>query len=77
MMENENFTSLSKKKLKKLINETQDVLDQLKAELKTRKLDKRHDEINHMEEHFEDAAHNLSNLKNFIQRAFSELRKDK
>ncbi|PCI33443.1 MAG: hypothetical protein COB54_03845 [Alphaproteobacteria bacterium] len=76
-MENENFASLPKKKLKKLIHETQDVLDQLKAELKTRKQDKQHDEIDHMEEHFEDAAHNLSNLKNFIQKAFSELRKDK
>ncbi|PCI49297.1 MAG: hypothetical protein COB49_05085 [Alphaproteobacteria bacterium] len=76
-MENEDFSSLSKKKLKTLIQETQEVLDQLKGELKQRKLDKRHEEIDHMEEHFEDAAHNLSNLKNFIQKVFSEMRKDK
>ncbi len=76
-MENEDFSSLSKKKLKKLIRETQDVLDQLKAELKMRKLDKRHEEIDHLEDHFEDAAHNLSNLKTFIQKVFAEMRKDK
>ncbi len=76
-MENEDLSSLSKKKLKTLIQETQDVLNQLKGELKQRKLDKRHKEIDHMEEHFEDAAHNLSNLKNFIQKVFSEMRKDK
>lgn len=76
-MENEDFSSLSKKKLKKLIKETQDVLDQLKGELKLRKQDKQHEEIDHMEEHFEDAAHNLSNLKQFIQKIFSEMRKDK
>lgn len=76
-MEHENFSSLSKSKLKSLIQETQDVLDQLKTELKQRKQDKQHSEIDHMEEHFEDAAHNLSNLKTFIQKCFSELRKDK
>ncbi len=76
-MENEDFSSLSKKKLKKLIRETQEVLNQLKSELKLRKQEKRHKEIDHMEEHFEDAAHNLSNLKSFIQKVFSEMRKDK
>ncbi|VAW06857.1 hypothetical protein MNBD_ALPHA01-2283 [hydrothermal vent metagenome] len=76
-MEQEDFSSLSKKKLKKLINETQDVLDQLKTELKHRKEDKQHDEIDHLEEYFEDASHNLSNLKLFIKKVFSEIRKEK
>lgn len=76
-MEQEEFSSLPQKKLKKLIRETQEVLDQLKQELKQRKQDKQHAEINHMEEHFHDAEHNLSNLKLFIQKVFSELRKDK
>jgi len=76
-MENEDLSSLSHKKLKKLIKETREILDDLTHEMAKRKLDKQHDEIDHMEEHFEDAAHNLSNLKNFIQKAFSEIRKDK
>lgn len=76
-MENEEFSSLSGKKLKKLIRETQDVLDQLKNELKLRKQGKQHEEIDHMEEHFEDAEHNLSNLKLLIQKVFAEIRKDK
>lgn len=75
-MEQEEFATLSEKKLKKLIKETQEVLDHLKMELKLRKLDKQHSEINHMEDHFEDAAHNLSNLKMFIKKVFSEMHKD-
>jgi len=75
-MDNDDLSSLSGKKLKKLIRETQEVLDHLKAELKIRKQNKQHNEIDHMEEHFEDAAHNLSNLKQFIQKVFAELRKD-
>lgn len=77
MMENEDLSSLSKKKLKKLIKETQEVLNQLNLELTQRVQDKQHNEIDHMEEHFEDAAHNLGNLKQFIQKVFSEMRKDK
>jgi len=73
-MEQEDLSSLSKKKLKKLISETQDVLDQLKLELKHRKEDKQHYEIDHMEKHLEDASHNLSNLKTFIQNVFSEIK---
>ena len=76
-MENDDLSSLSHKKLKKLIKETQEILNDLTKEMAKRKLDQQHDEIDHMEEHFEDAAHNLSNLKNFIQKAFSEMRKDK
>jgi len=76
-MEPEDFSSLSGKKLKRLIKETQEILDQLKQELKARKQDKQHKEIDHMEEHFEDAAHNLSNLKKFIQTVFSEIRPHK
>jgi len=76
-MENEDFSSLSEKKLKKLIRETHMVLDQLTQELNQRKQDKQHDEINHIEEHFDEASHNLSNLKIFIQKVFSEMTKDK
>ncbi len=76
-MAQEEFSSLPQKKLKKLIKETQEVLDQLKQELKQRKREKQHTEINHMEDHFQDAEHNLSNLKLFIQKVFSELRRDK
>lgn len=73
-MEQEDFSSLPKKKLKKLISETQDVLNQLKRELKLRKEGKQHDEIDHLEEYFEDASHNLSNLKKFIQNVISEIK---
>ncbi len=73
-MTQEEFSSLSKKKLKKLISETQDVLNQLKLELKLRKEGKQHDEIDHLEDHFEDASHNLSNLKKFIQNVISEMK---
>ncbi len=73
-MAQEEFSSLSKKKLKKLISETQDILNQLKLELKLRKEGKQHDEIDHLEDHFEDASHNLSNLKKFIQNVISEMK---
>jgi len=76
-MENEDFSSLSEKKLKKLIRETHMVLDQLTQELNQRKQDKQHEEINHIEEHFDEASHNLSNLKIFIQKVFAEMTKDK
>ncbi len=75
-MEHEDLSSLSHKKLKKLIKETEEVLVHLKEEMKRRKLDKQHTEINHLEEHMEDAEHNLSNLKTFIQKVMKELRKD-
>jgi len=75
-MESEDLSSLPHRKLKKLIKETQGVLDQLTRELKKRKLDRQHEEIDHMEEYFQDAEHNLSNLKQFIQKIFSEMRKD-
>lgn len=76
-MEQDEFATLSEKKLKMLLKETQEVLDQLKMELKLRKLNRQHEEINHMEDHFEDAAHNLQNLKTFIKKVFSDMRKDK
>ncbi len=76
-MENEDFSSLSEKKLKKLIRETHMVLDQLTQELNQRKQDKQHEEINHIEEHFDEASHNLGNLKIFIQKVFAEMTKDK
>ena len=75
-MEQKDFSSLSKAKLKTLIAETQEVLDQLKLELKKRTQDKQHDEIEHLEEHLEDTTHNLSNLKKFIKKVFSELKKN-
>lgn len=74
-MEFEDLSSLPKKKLKKLISETEEVLDSLKQELARRKRDKQHAEIDHLEEHFEDAEHNLSNLKMFIQKVISEFKK--
>jgi len=77
MMENEDFSSLSEKKLKKLIRETHMVLDQLTQELNQRKQDKQHEEINHIEEYFDEASHNLGNLKIFIQKVFAEMTKDK
>ena len=75
LMESDDLSSLSEKKLKKLITETQDILDQLSAELKQRKIDRQHHEIDHMEDYFEDAEHNLSNLRLFIKKVFSEIRK--
>ncbi len=74
-MEEEDFSSLSEKKLKKLIKETQVILDQLKAEMLRRKQEKQHAEIDHLEDHFEDAEHNLSNLKGFIQKVITDLKK--
>lgn len=75
-MEHEDLSSLSRKKLKKLIQETEEVLASLKHEMKQRKLDKQHEEIEHIEDHFKDAEHNLSNLRNFIQRVFSDMKKN-
>ncbi|MCF8473179.1 MAG: hypothetical protein K9G26_00670 [Emcibacter sp.] len=74
-MEHENFSSLPQKKLKKLIKETENMLEELKCELDKRKTHKQHEEIDHLEEYFEDADHNLTNLKKFIQRVINEIKK--
>lgn len=75
-MEHEDFSALSNKKLKNLIKETEVFLKLMKQEMKSRKLDKQHEEIDHLEDHLGEADHSLSNLKTFIQKIFSERHKD-
>lgn len=75
-MEQEDFSSLPRKKLKKLIKETRETLDQLQTEMAKRKIDKQHEGVDHMEEHFKDAEHNLSNIKTFFQKMIQEMKKD-
>jgi len=75
-MEQEDFSSLPRKKLKKLIRETRETLELLQAEMDKRKIDKQHKSVDHMEEYFEDAEHNLSNIKIFFQKMIQEMKKD-
>ncbi|PHZ84999.1 hypothetical protein [Paremcibacter congregatus] len=74
-MEHEDFSGLSKGKLKSLIKETEEVLVLLKEELQKRKLDKQHEEIDHLEDHLKEAEPHLSTIKAFIQKIIEDSKK--
>ncbi len=74
MSQNE-YENLSTKKLKKLISRTKGTLAGLQEELKRRKLDDQHSEIDHLEDHIDEADHNLSNFVSFLKEVIAE-RKD-
>ncbi len=71
MSKNE-YEDFSNKKLKKLISRTRKTLKELKAELKRRKLDDQHSEIDHLEDHIDEAEHGLSNFVKFLKEVTAE-----
>lgn len=74
-MEHEDFSELSNSKLKSLIAETEEVLALLKDEKKKRKLDKQHEEIDHLEDHLKEAEPHLSTIKAFILKIIEDNKK--
>lgn len=71
-MSDDNFESLSNKKLKKLIVQTRETLSDLHEELEKRNLEKRHQEINHLEEHMEEVEHRFSTFLTFLKTVLME-----
>lgn len=64
----EDLTELSYKKLKKRVKKTRDLLDSLETELKKRKLDRQHDDVEHMEEYLDVADSSILNLTSQIKK---------
>ncbi len=64
---NDEYGSLSTKKLKKLIKQTNETLKDLKVEMAKRKLGSQHSEIDHLEDHLEEAEHGFTNFINFLK----------
>ncbi|MFC7048542.1 hypothetical protein [Emcibacter nanhaiensis] len=76
-MEDTDISKLSNKKLKKLISDTEEMLVLMKEELKERELRSQHEEVEHLEEHMDEAQNRLGNLKTFLTTLFQEMKKDK
>lgn len=72
---NDDFESLSTKKLKKLIKATKVTLNELQVELEKRKLDNQHSEIDHLEDHMEEVEHGFSNFMTFLKDVLKEKKK--
>jgi len=66
-MTQDEYKSLSTKKLKKLIKQTKVTLNQLQVEMSKRKLDNQHSEIDHLEDHMEEVEHGFSNFMAFLK----------
>lgn len=64
--------SLSTKKLKKLIKQTRETLSELEQEMKTRKLDDQHAQIDHLEEHMHETERGLKNIRSFLKTVFKD-----
>ena len=62
--EYENFTN---KELKKLIKRTRATLKEMKAEMMRRKLEDRHAEIDHLEDHIDESERGLANFFAFFK----------
>ncbi|WP_438994099.1 hypothetical protein [Pseudemcibacter sp.] len=71
-MLNDNFESISNKKLNKLIKETRETITELEDELEKRNLEKRHAEIDHLKEHMEEVEHNFSTFMTFLKTVLKE-----
>lgn len=64
-------------KLRALIRETELTLTALKAELESREDEKRHEEIDHLDEHLEAAELSLQSIKDFFAHLVAEYRTKK
>ena len=71
-MSKDDFESISNKKLNKLIKETRETITELEDELEKRNLEKRHAEIDHLEEHMEEVEHNFSTFMTFLKTVLKE-----
>ncbi len=71
-MTDDEYETLSTKKLKKLIKRTEETLDELKGEMKKRKLDVQHSEIDHLEDHMDEVEHRFSNFMVFLKDVLKE-----
>lgn len=69
---NDDFESLSTKKLKKLIKATKVTLNELQEELEKRKLDNQHSEIDHLEDHMDEVEHGFSNFMALLKDVLKE-----
>ncbi|WP_138380816.1 hypothetical protein [Luteithermobacter gelatinilyticus] len=75
MMIEKDLSSLSNKKLKKMIADTEEMLAMMKEELKRRKLANQHEEVEHLEDHMNEAEHRMASLKTFLTALFKEMKK--
>ncbi len=73
MAQNE-YEDISTKKLKKLISRTEKTLAKLQEELEKRNLDDQHSEIDHLEEHIDEAEHSLANFVTFLKEILADKR---
>lgn len=64
----EDLTELSYRKLKKRVKNTRDLLDSLEAELKKRKMDRQHDDVDKMEEYLDAADSSILSLTGQIKK---------
>ena len=71
-MSKDDFESISNKKLNKLIKETRETITELEDELEKRNLEKRHEEIDHLEDHMEEVEHNFSTFMTFLKTVLKE-----
>jgi len=71
-MSQEQYESLSNKKLNKLIKQTRDTLNELEEELDKRILEKRHAEVDHLENHMEEVEHRFSTFMAFLKTVLKE-----
>lgn len=71
-MSEDHYESLSNKKLNTLIKKARETLTDLEEELEKRVLEKRHAEIDHLENHIEEVEHRFSTFMAFLKNVLKE-----
>lgn len=71
MSENE-YEHISTKKLRKLVKRTSKTLTEMQEELDKRYLNEQHSEIDHLEDHLDEAEHGLANFFAFFKEVMGE-----
>lgn len=71
MSQNE-YEHISTKKLRKLVKSTTKTLSEMQEELDRRYLEEQHSEIDHLEDHLDEAEHSLANFFAFFKEVMGD-----
>lgn len=69
-----NLTKFSTAELRRLIDETEQSLQELREELQLRQEDKQHQEVERLDEYMKHAELSLTSIRDFVTNLVSEMR---
>ena len=68
---------VSRAQLEEILEEHEKIVVEIRAELKRRREEAQHEEVDHLEKHMEDARIKFADLKAFLMEVLAELRGEK